>query len=184
MLNKSLRSLFFYNGIFVVAASMLGPLYAVYVLKFVDGIAAISVSSAAFLLSTSFFTLLVAKKGDAIKEQEHLLTAGYFLRIVSWIAMIFTHSLWMLIGIQILLGLGESLGSPAFNAIFAKHLEKGQAIREYSDWSLIANLSGAVGVLAGGAIVSFYGFPALFFLMALLSCIPFFGVLMQPRKLF
>lgn len=163
---------------------MLGPLYAVYVLKFVDGIAAISVSSAAFLLSTSFFTLLVAKKGDAIKEQEYLLIAGYFLRIVSWIAMIFTHSLWMLIGIQILLGLGESLGSPAFNAIFAKHLEKGQAIREYSDWSLIANLSGAVGVLAGGAIVSFYGFPALFFLMALLSCIPFFGVLMQPRKLF
>ncbi|KKP50569.1 MAG: hypothetical protein UR43_C0032G0005 [candidate division TM6 bacterium GW2011_GWF2_33_332] len=36
--NKALRTLFLYNGLFVGAATMLGPLYAIYVVKFVDGL--------------------------------------------------------------------------------------------------------------------------------------------------
>jgi DHA1 family bicyclomycin/chloramphenicol resistance-like MFS transporter len=162
---------------------MLGPLYAVYVLKFVDGVTAVSVSWAAFLISTSFFTFIVAKKGDAIKEKEYLLLAGYLVRTISWIFMIFIHNLWMLVLVQICLGLGESLGTPSFNAIFAKHLERNKFIREYSNWSLVANLTSAVGVLIGGAIVNNYSFKVLFILMAIISAVPFLGILLKPRRL-
>jgi len=183
MRNNALRTLFICNGIFVGAAAMLGPLYAIYVVKFVDGVTAVSFSWAAFLISTSIFTFLVSKKGDEVREKEYLLLGGYIIRILSWILLIFIHQLWTLVLVQILLGLGESLGTPSFNTLFADHLDKNKHIKEYSSWSLIANLSSAAGVLAGGVIVNHIGFKALFVIMSFLSLISFFGILLKPRKL-
>lgn len=162
---------------------MLGPLYAIYVERFVDGVTAISISWAAFLISTSIFTYLISKKGDEIKEKEYFLLAGYIVRILSWVSLIFVHNLWSLIMVQILLGLGESLGTPSFNALFADHLDKNKYIKDYSAWSLVANLTSAAGILMGGFIVNNFGFKALFILMAGLSLISFFGILLKPRKL-
>jgi MFS family permease len=181
--NIALRVLFLYNGIFVGAAAMLGPLYAIYVVKFVDGVTAVSISWAAFLISTSIFTVIVSKKGDGVKEKRHLLLAGYIIRIVSWIMLIFVNNMITLVVVQILLGLGESIGTPAFNAIFAEHLDSNKFIKEYSGWSLIANLSSAAGILVGGKIVTIFGFKALFLFMSALSLIAFFGILLKPRKL-
>lgn len=183
MENAALRVLYLYNGIFVGAAAMLGPLYAIYVMKFVDGLTAVSISWAAFLISTSIFTLIVSRKGDEVKEKRYLLLAGYMIRIISWFMLIFVHNLMALVFVQILLGLGESLGTPAFNAIFAEHLDNNKYIKEYSGWSLIANLSSAAGILAGGAIVNQFGFKALFLLMCALSLIAFFGILLKRKKL-
>jgi MFS family permease len=183
MQNAALRVLFLYNGIFVGAAAMLGPLYAIFVVKFVDGVSAISISWAAFLISTSVFTFIVSRKGDEVKEKRFLLLTGYMIRAVSWIMLIFVDNLIALIFIQVLLGLGESLGTPAFNAIFAEHLDKNKQIKEYSNWSLIANLSSAGGVLAGGIIVTYFGFKELFLLMSTLSVIAFYGILQKSGKL-
>jgi MFS family permease len=182
--NLALRVLFLYNGIFVCAAAMLGPLYAIYVMKFVDGVTAVSVSWAAFLISTSVFTYIVARKGDEVKEKRNLLLAGYLIRIISWTMLIFVDNLAALVFVQILLGLGESVGTPAFNAIFAEHLDNNKYIKEYSSWSLIANLSSAAGILAGGAIVNSLGFKALFIFMSALSLIAFLGIIVKPRNFF
>jgi len=181
--NNALKTLFIYNGIFVMATAMLGPLYAIYVVKFVDGVIAVSISWAAFLISTSFFTYIVSKKGDQVKEKEYLLLAGYLIRIISWLSLIFVHNLTALVLVQIFLGLGESLGSPSFNVLFADHLDKNRHVKEYSEWLLIANLTSAVGIIIGGIIVSNYGFETLFVLMSLLSLTSFFGILLKPRKL-
>ncbi len=183
MNNVALRVLFLYNGIFVCAAAMLGPLYAIYVEKFIDGVTAVSISWAAFLISTSIFTFIVARKGDGVKEKKILLLAGYMIRIVSWVMLIFVHNLTALVFVQILLGLGESLGTPAFNAIVAEHLDNNKYIKEYSSWSLVFNLSSAAGILAGGTIVNRFGFKSLFLVMSGLSLIAFFGILLKPRKL-
>jgi MFS family permease len=183
MKNKALKTLFLYNGIFVGAAAMFGPLYAIYVVKFVDGVTAVSISWAAFLVSTSIFTYIVSINGDRIKEKEYLLLTGYIIRILSWILLIFVHNLTALVLVQVLLGLGESLGTPSFNALFADHLDKNKHIKEYSNWALIANLSSAAGILIGGVIVNNLDFKALFFFMSALSFVAFMGVLLKPRKL-
>lgn len=183
MENGALRALFLYNGIFVGAAAMLGPLYAIYVEKFIDGVTSVSISWSAFLISTSIFTLIVSRKGDAVKEKKLLLLAGYLIRIISWILLIFVHNLITLVLVQILLGLGESVGTPAFNAIFAEHLDNNKHISEYSIWTLIFNLSSAAGILLGGIIVYQFSFKVLFLLMSGLSLIAFVGILLKPKKL-
>lgn len=183
MKNKALKILFINNGIFVFAGGLLGPLYAVFVESIDGNILSISISWAAFLLSSTLFLLVVRKYGDSIKEKEYLLLAGFLIRAIVWFSFPFISTVTMLVLLQVLLGVGEAMGSPAFNAIFAEHLDGGKQIKEYTDWNLIVNTSGAVAVVLGGLIVSYYSFTVLFFLMGSLAIVSFFGVLLKPREL-
>ncbi len=183
MRNKALSTLFVFNGVFLLAGSLLGPLYAVFVGNITKGIASITISWSVFLFSTTIFTMLVAKVGDQIKEKEYMLIAGYLIRAVVWLSYIFIHDFYLLIIAQFILGIGEALGTPAFEAIFAEHLDRGKHIFEYSEWKVLSNIILAVGTLLGGVIVERFGFSPLFFFMSLLAMISCVGVWLKPRKL-
>ncbi len=181
-INRSLKILFLFNGIFVFAAMLLGPLYAVFVETIDENVLAISFSWAAFLLSATLFTYIVSQRGDSLREKEYLLMGGFLIRGVSWLLFILAGNVFHLIIIQALLGLGEALGSPSFNAIFAEHLDEGMQIKEYSSWQVIQNVITALATIIGGLIVANFGFIPLFIAMSGLAFISFFGVLVQPRE--
>lgn len=183
MENKALKILFINNGIFVFAGGLLGPLYAIFVKTIDSNILSVSMSWSAFLMSSTFCLLLIGKYGDSIKEKEYLLLAGFLIRALAWFSFPFTSSIMMLIFLQILLGVGEATGTPAFNAIFAEHLDDGKHVKEYVDWKLIVNITGAIAVIIGGLIVGHFGFTLLFLLMGSLAMVSFFGVLLKPRNL-
>lgn len=183
MWNRALRTLWIYNGLFVLAGSLFGPLYAVYVQNISDGVIAITLSWTAFLVSSTIFTYIVSRLGDRVKEKEYLLMAGFLIRAVAWVLYIFVGSLEMLIAIQVLLGLGEALGSPAYNALMATHIDKGRGVKEYSETMIIFNLISALATLAGGFIVVEFGFTPLFLTMSALALVSFFGILLKPRNL-
>jgi DHA1 family bicyclomycin/chloramphenicol resistance-like MFS transporter len=183
MKNKTLKTLFIINGIFVFAASLLGPLYAVFAQGVDKDVFAISFTWFAFLISTTLCLLMVGKYGDRVKRKNNLLLGGYLIRALVWFAFPLATSLPLLVFFQILLGAGEALGSPTYDAIFAEHLDRGKHIQEYTDWKLIYNLVSAVAVLAGGAVVTSYGFSALFFLMGILASVSFLGLLLRPREI-
>lgn len=183
MKNRALKALFVYNGIFIFAANLLGPLYAVYVGMLDMNIFYISATWTVGLLATSIFTYAVSKKGDLLKEKEYLLMAGYLIRALAWFLFIGISNLFQLILLQVLLGIGEAAGSPAFSTIFADHLDLGKHVQEYSAWMIAVNLLTAAGTVAGGFVASVFGFRWLFAGMGTLALISFFGVLLQPRKL-
>lgn len=183
MNNKALKILFIFNGIFVFAGSLLGPLYAVFIGTIDKDVFSVSLSWSVFLVSTTIFMLFVRKYGDLVKEKEYLLMAGYLFRALVWFTFPYITTLRVLILLQVFLGLGEALGTPAHDAIFAEHLDKNRHIEEYADWKLIANLCGAGAVLLGGLIVKYVGFSVLLNSMGVLATISFFGVLFQSRKL-
>lgn len=183
MKNNALKTLFIYNGIFVFAGSLLGPLYAVFVETIDTNIISVSLSWSAFLISTTLFMLLVRKYGDFIKEKEHLLMAGYFVRAIVWFLFPSLSTVIGLIALQALLGLGEALGTPAYDAIFAEHLDKNRHIQNYTDWKLVSNVVGAIAVILGGIFVSELGFSALFYSMGVLALVSLFGVWLKPRSL-
>lgn len=174
--NRILANLFLFNGIFVFALSLLGPLYAVFVLKIVDDIFWVSVSWATALITSSIVVFYLSKYGDRYKDK-NLLLAGYLVRAASWALFIFIGNIWQLLVLQVFLGVGEALGTPSFNAIFAEHLDDGKHIAEYSDWALIVNAVIAVATVMGALLVRQYGFGLLFGLMSILSLVAFVGVL-------
>lgn len=181
--NKALNTLYIFNGIFVFAAAMLTPIYALYAEHIGATLFIVSTLTAVFLLSRVFFTLLVRVWGDSIHEKEYLLLAGFFIRAIAWFSLVFADSVIFLYVIQILLGLGEAVGTPSFHAIFAKHLDTGKRISEYASWDIVATVSMAIGTLLGGYVVSIYGFETLFIIMSILALISFVGILIKPREL-
>lgn len=180
--NKPLLLLFLINSIFVFAGSLFGPLYALYVSRLDNSITAISFSWSVFMLSSTLFSYLIGKYGDKLKEQEYLLAAGFFVRGLAWVGYIFVDNLVWLIVLQVFLGLGEAMGTPSWNAIFAKHLDNKKEVMEYSSWNVINNLMVATATVVGGFIASYFGFNALFVIMSSLAFVSFFGVIATPRK--
>ena len=183
MQNKALKTLFVFNGLFLFAGSLLGPLYAIFVEKITRGIFPITLSWSMFLISTTIFTILVAKIGDRIKEKEYLLMLGYVIRAVVWFSYIFIQDFYILLLAQFILGIGEATGTPAFDAIFAEHLDKGKHIFEYSQWKVISNIVLAIGTVLGGLIAERFGFSPLFFFMSILAMVSCIGIWLKPRKL-
>lgn len=178
--NKVLRVLFLYNGIFVLAGSLLGPLYALYVERLDTGVLPVSISWAVFLFSTTLFTFILSKMGDSLKHKRFLLAGGYLVRALCWFLMIFITTIEQLVFIQFILGIGEALGTPAFDAIFAEHLDKNKHIMDYSDWKVISNAVLVVGTLVGGFVVSKFGFSYVLIGMSVLAVISFLGVIINP----
>lgn len=108
--------------------------------------------------------------------------AGFLVRAAVWGGLTMINSLWLLVVAQILLGLGEALGSPAFDSIFAEHLDRNKHVREFSDWKLIYNLTMAAGTILGGLLAVRFGFNVLFLTMSFLAISSFIIVWRQPRR--
>lgn len=183
MNNGALKTLYIFNGIFVLAASMLAPIFAFFAEDIGASIFQVSLLASVFFFSKIIVTLIVRKFGDGMKEKEFLLLGGFLVRALAWFSLIFITSISSLFLVQILLGLGEAIGNPSFNAIFAKHLDKGRQIKEYSEWGIVVTLSAGTGTLIGGYVVSRYGFQPLFAIMSLLAVVSFIGIFLKPRKL-
>jgi MFS family permease len=169
--NKILRILFISNGLFLMGSALLGPLYAIYVEGIQKGILPVTLSATVFILSSTVFSVFVSAFGDRIKSKEKLFIAGLFLRGIPWLGYAFVQNLPQLLALQILLGFGEALGTPAYDVLVAEHLDRGGKIKDYADWKILANVLNSVGTLLGGAIVSLYGFTPVFYIMFFITTV-------------
>lgn len=149
---------------------------------FDSNLSSISLSWGAFLISTTFFLFILSRFGDKISDKKSLLLGGFAIRAISWILFIFVQDLAGLILVQIILGIGEALGTPSFEALFVEHLEKGKHIMDYSEWKLIVNATSAVAAILGGFFISKFGFNVLFISMAMLAIVSFCGILAHKEK--
>jgi MFS family permease len=180
--NRALRVLFTFNSLFLFSASLMGPLYAIYVAKIGGGVLLISISTAVFFITSTLFLIFISRWGDKVKEKEYLLISSYLIRAVGYFSYIFLNSALWLVMIQVIFGLGDALGTPTFSALFAKHTNKNEEVMEYSDWTLVANLVMALGAIIGGFVVSIFGFGFLFVAMGVLCLVSAFGISITPRK--
>ena len=184
MTNRALQTLYTFNGLFMFAGSLLGPLYAVFADRFTVGVFGISASWAMFMFSSTVFEFVIAKYGDRVMQKRTYLMLGMAIRSGAWFGFMFVDSLTMLLALQVVIGLGDALGSPVFEAIFAEHLDPGRHIREYSNWRIVANGVTVAGTLLGGWIVAALGFTPLFMIMSGLALAAFLGIRLQRQHEF
>lgn len=182
--SKSLRVLFIANGIFVFASTLLGPLYVLFTQEYISqSINIATFSWAIFLLSSSFVSMIIGKFGNKLKETEYFLILGYILRGFVWILFPIIDNFVELIIAQIVIGIGEAVGSPAYDSLFARHVSNASMIKDYSNWKIISNISNGIAVICGGFVVQYFGFEFLFPTMGILALVSGIIILVQPRKL-
>jgi len=181
--NESLDTLVAINSIFVLAANMFPSIFALFVKEVGGSVLSAGSIWAIFCIATGLITFIISRYGDRLQETEYLVAAGYICRIIAWSGYFFANALWQLYFLQLILALGEALGTPAFNAIYSQHLNTGNYVRQWGlNNSLTAIVTG-IAAFGGGFIAFHFGFKLLFLVMIVLSAVSFISLMQQPRKL-
>lgn len=181
-MNKSLRLLLSINSLFVLAGNLLGPLYAVYITGLGGSVAVVSGTWSIMLFTTTIVNLILIRYGDKVKEHEYYLIGGFIFRAIAWIGFAVSYSLTSVIVLQIVMGIGEAVGSTGFDAIMAEHLDKSSHIRDYAVWKTISNLIAATATMLGGFVVTWYGFTSMFYFMGGVAIFCAVFTYLLPRK--
>lgn len=183
MLNRSLKILLAINLIFVFGASLLGPLYAVFIGKIGGNILTIGWAFSVYMITVGLVAFFSGKLGDIIKEKEYLLAIGFLIRGIGFFLYIFIGTIFHLLLLQFLLGIGEAIANPAFKAIYSLHLGRGRESSQWGIWDMSYSMIVGLAAIVGALIVNFFGFTILFYIMSSLSVLAFILLMIQPRKL-
>jgi len=171
LFNRALRILLITNGLVLLAGAMLGPISALFVEKIGGDLLDASLTGAFFALAAGITTLLAGKLADKNKRDEWVVAFGYLVIGIGFFLYMFVNSIWFLFGVQILIGFAEAFYSPAFDALYSKHITKRKAGREWGAWEAMNYFSIAIGAVIGGFIASTFGFNAIFALMSALCIV-------------
>jgi MFS family permease len=167
--NTPLKLLLFTNGLVLLAVAMLGPIYAFVVEDIGGNVLDAGITYFAFALTAAVITIFAGKLNDKYKENRFILVVGYLLVGIGFLGYTKITNLTELIIVQIIIGIGEAIYSPTFDALYSLHLDKNAYGTEWSIWEAMNYLSMAGGALIGSVIVTEFGFNNLFYIMASLT---------------
>ncbi|MBW3021873.1 MFS transporter [Candidatus Woesearchaeota archaeon] len=181
--NGSLRILLITNGLVLIAGAMLAPIYALFVDKVGGSLLDASLTGGIFALAAGITTLIAGRYADKIKNSELIVVAGYLMMGLGFFLYIFVNSVIFLFLVQVLIGFSEAFYSPAFDALYSKHLDKHKEGREWGAWEAINYFAIAGGAALGGLVVTLFGFSAIFAIMGALCLASALYIWQLPRKL-
>ena len=168
-MNKVLKSLLFLDGIFILAAGMLGPIYAIFVERIGGDILDASGAMAGFSLSFALIVFLVSRWEDHVKFKKRLIFTGYTLSAFAFLAYYFVGNPFELLLVQILLGVSGAIVTPAYDAAYSLFLDKGKFASEWGAWETVNRAVTGVAAIIGGLIAFEFGFKILFLVMFAIS---------------
>jgi len=147
---------------------MLGPIYALFVEKVGGDLMDASISGGIFALVAGLTSLISGKYSDKIKENELIVVLGYLIIGFGFLLYFWVSSIFFLFIVQAIIGLGEAIYSPAFDAVYSKHLDGHKSGRQWGAWESMNYFTMAIGSVVGGSLVTIFGFQILFLIMAIL----------------
>lgn len=168
-MNRSLKFLLISNAVFVFAGSLFVPLYAIFVVELGGGIELAGSLVALEFTVAWLASLAIVRLRDRQGLSIMLLKVSFFMRSLVWLILGFWPSIYTLIVVQIIHGMTQAIGSPAFNSLVSEHLDNKQHIREWGTWELIKSPITATASIFGGFIASQFGFELLFVIMGLIG---------------
>ena len=84
--------------------------------------------------------------------------------------------------VQIIFGIGNAIGTPAYDGLYSKHLDKGKFVSEWGLWETMNYVVLGISAIAGGYFATMYGFNFLFWAMFGFSLIGLFVSLFLIKK--
>jgi len=163
--NKALRILLATNAMILMAAAMLGPIYALFVENVGGDLMDASIAGSIFALVAGLTTLVSGKYSDKIKENELIIVLGYIIMGIGFLLYFWVTSVFFLFIVQAIIGFGEAIYAPAFDAVYSKHLDGHKLGTQCGAWESMNYFTAAIGALVGGGLVTLFGFQSLFIII-------------------
>jgi MFS family permease len=153
---------------------LLAPIFAVFVLQNIEGssLKVIGLATASYWVARTLTTVPLSRfmdKTNGERDEYYFMIVGSFLISSLPLFYIMSSLPWHIYLIQLLMGLSNSMATPAWRILFTDHIDRG---RTGYDWSLEDVAIGlAVGASAylGSVLADKFGFEIIFILLALLG---------------
>jgi MFS family permease len=180
-LTKTARTLLLGANIWYFGEGMMGPLFAVFAEKVGGDILDITWAWATYLVITGVCYIFVGRLLNNKPYKEKVMVLGYGLNALFSFGYLLVDSPLKLFIVQAGLGIAEAIGTPAWDALYAKNLT--EEMDAYA-WGLSTGQSQVVTGIAfgiGGLITHFISFEALFIIM---GSIQIMAAIVTSRLLF
>jgi MFS family permease len=152
------------------AESMLVPMYAAFTEKVGGSILDAGIAFAVFSMATGAVITLLGTRPWFQRHIGTCLVLGFLTSAACDVSYVFVQNKWQLFGAQIVAGLATGLIEPAWDALFTDDIEHSSA-KHWSIWAGGTHLVAGVAALAGGLVVAYFSFSALFLAMAAIDLV-------------
>ncbi|HEX8389916.1 MAG TPA: MFS transporter [Candidatus Saccharimonadales bacterium] len=170
-MNVRIKGLMLGNSFFILAGSILVPVYALFSASIGAGVELAGLLFATKFVANAFADLIVLGIKDRVDFTELVYKLSMAVRGAAWIYLGLFPSIQSLLIVQIITGLAEGFGTPAFSSLFADSLDRNKHMKEWAIWDLIKNPLIAVGSALSGWLVANSSFEMLFYIMGTLAII-------------
>jgi hypothetical protein len=171
-MNRILKYLLISEGFWLLAAGLFGPIYAIFVANIQGGdILAAGSAYAAYSFAAAGMIFVISRWEDHVKHKEKLVMIGHMVGAAGIFGYLLVANTIQLFAVQIVLGLSQAIGDPAFDGIYSKNLDKGRFASEWGLYDSMDYLVTGVSAVVGGLIATVFGFQTLFLTMFGLSLI-------------
>ena len=168
-MQRELKILLLASALSMLAGGLFGPIYAVFVEEIGGDLLTAGAAYAAFAIAAGILVFFISRWEDHVKHQEKLVVIGYFLSSIGFLGYLLIKTPLHLFIVQIILGIGEAVGIPAYDGLYSKHLDKGKFVSEWGLWESMYYIVLGISALIGGFLANIYGFKLLFTIMFILS---------------
>jgi len=181
-LNKSLRILVTINAALVFVMGMFGPFYAVFVERLGGDIRLIGLSWALYAIVAGILMIFFSRWELRVKEQELLLSLGYFLMSAAFLSYAFMNNIPQLIMTQVLLGIAVAVATPVMDSLYTAHTTREEAIAQWGGRDGFSAIASGVAALIAGVLIQGFGYGTIFMLMAVIMAFLGIYVWRLPRE--
>lgn len=162
--------------VFVVSGfGLIDPIFAVFASEHVTGgsLASAGIAISIFMITKSVVQLPFSREIDTKDDAFDLrwLIVGNVLVIAAPVVYLFATSIWHVFVAQLILGIGAGLAYPAWLGIWDTHLDTDKESFEWSLYSTITGIAGAITAALGAFIADAYGFRTIFILVIFFSVV-------------
>ena len=175
-MNPVIRLLIISDTVFIGAAGLLGPIFALFIEDFIQGgnAAVAGLAAGIFLFTKSVFQIPIAHMIDKIRGEKDdfwlMFICTFIISLLPLFYLVINTPLQLYL-IQLILGLFTAFTFPTYMAIFTRHIDKEKEGTEWGVYFTLTDLTSAALASIGGFLATTQGFPTLIFTVVILSTI-------------
>lgn len=183
MVSRVIRHLVISDFVLNFAFGLLAPIFAVFVLKNIDGssLKVIGLATTFYWIARTVSTVPLSRFMDRTngeRDEFYFLIVGTFVMSSVPLFYLFVSLPWHIYLIQFILGLANSMAVPAWRILFTDHIDRGRTGFEWSLEDIAIGVSVGVSAYLGSLLADKFGFRIVFILLAILG---YFATLILSR---
>lgn len=173
-INVVVRMLILSDMVWYGALGLLGPVFAIFIVDFIDGGSATvaGIAASIYLITKSVMQVPAATIVDRIKgelDDYWVMCIGSVLAAILPIFYLFVNTPGELYFIQFLYGIFLAATFPSYMAIFTRHVDKHKEATSWGVYYTLNDFTAAVAASVGGVLAETVGFHTLIVIVVLIS---------------